>query len=61
MRATHACHASDFMGSSELSTVRTECSAFGHALHPGNSNTQNSWPEGTSATAVSKRHLNLKG
>jgi hypothetical protein len=60
-RATHARHASDFMGSSELPTVRTVFSAFGHPWHPGKSNTQNSWPEGASAAVISKRHLNLMG
>jgi len=49
----------DFMGSSELPTVRTVCSAFGHPSHPGKSNTQNSWLEGASVAVISKRHLNL--
>jgi hypothetical protein len=31
---------------------------FGHSLHPGKSNTHNSWPEGASAAIISKRHLN---
>jgi hypothetical protein len=47
------------MGSSELPNDRTVCCAFGQPLHPGRSNTQNSWLEGASAAIISKRHLNL--
>ena len=60
-RAIHSRKASDIMGSSELPTVCTACSAFGHPSQPGNSNTQNSPLDGASAAVISNRHLTRVG
>jgi hypothetical protein len=59
--AIHSRKAFDFMGSSELPTVCTACSAFGHPSQPGNSNTQNSPLDGASAAVISNRHLTRMG
>jgi len=60
-RAAHARKASDFMGSSELPTVRTVCCAFGHPSHPGEIKYAKLMAEGASADTISKRHFNLIG